>query len=230
MAFLPVTPGVRREPDAGAGPSKKAPQPVKNQTEKTLQRDDYTCRFCGFRSQKYQRVIANPDQKSGQPMVTSCTFCEQCLNLDRAGVTGPGMLIWLPEIGQAELNHIARAIYVARAEPANDLTDVATRALDALQARRAEAKKRLGSDDPLLLATVMHEMLTMDELSKTTPKLEGIRLLPPDKHIMRSAAGDVNQFPQIVKYWCSPEGPYAKLPVQKWLEMFKAASSKIGNA
>ena len=27
---------------------------------------------------------------------------------------GSGILIWLPEVGQAELNHLVRAIYVAR--------------------------------------------------------------------------------------------------------------------
>lgn len=228
MTFLPVAPGVRHSPDTGKGASSQAHPRSKAQTDKTLQRDDYTCRFCGFHSKHYQRVIANPDTRDRQEWVTACTFCEQCLNLDRAGVTGAGILIWLPEIGQAELNHIARAIYVARAEP-NDLSETATRALDALTSRRAEAKKRLGSDDPLLLATVMQEMLTADDVAKTAAKIEGIRLLPPDKHLMRTPSGDVNQFPQIVKYWRSPEGPYAKLPVESWVEMFKTAAAKTGH-
>ncbi len=228
MPFLPVSPGVRRPSDAGVG-APKAQTNIKKQTEKVLRRDDYTCRFCGFHSKQYQRVVANPDERSPQPFVTACTFCEQCITLERASITGAGVLVWLPEIGQAELNHIVRAIYVARAEK-NELTDTATRAMDALMTRRADAKKRLGSDDPLLLATVMQEMLTAEEAHGASTKLDGIRLLPPDKHIMRTAAGDVNQFPQILKYWRSAEGPYGQLPVEKWTEIFKAASAKIGHA
>jgi hypothetical protein len=99
-----------------------------------------------------------------------------------------------------------------------------------LTARRADAKKRLGSDDPVVLGTVIHEMLNKKERTGITPKLEGVRLLPPDKHMIRGKSGDVNQFPTMIKYWCSPEGPYGKLPVDSWREMFKTALAKIGNA
>src|SRR5262249_14319087 len=162
--FLPLVLGVRRISEGVA----QSQSNVKKQTDKILKRDDFTCRFCGFHSEKYQRVIQNPDEKNSQPFVTACTICEQCVTLELASITVPGVLIWLPEIGQAELNHIARAIYVARAEK-NELSDSATRALDTLMARRSESKKRLGSDDPLLLATVMQEMLTADEAKKASP-------------------------------------------------------------
>lgn len=190
--------------------------------EKTLRRDDFTCRFCGFRSEQYQRVV--PWEGAGDPpFATACHFCEQCVMLERAGLMGAGALVWLPEISQAELNHILRAIYVARAGK-TELAPAATRAFDALMARRTDAKKRLGSDDPLLLATVMHESLTDDEYESAAQKLEGVRLLPFDKHLVRTQKGDINQFPQIVKYWRSASGPYAQLPVEQWAEMFKALS------
>jgi len=144
--------------------------------------------------------------------------------LDRAGLAGGGILIWLPEISQAQLNHIARAIYVARAAK-GELATAATRAFDALIVRRSDAKKRLGSDDPLLLATVMHESLTDEEYEAASVKLEGIRFLPFDKHFVRTAKGDVNQFPQLVKYWRSPQGPYARLPVEQWVDLFKTATT-----
>jgi hypothetical protein len=110
------------------------------------------------------------------------------------------------------------------------VTESGRRAIDVLLSRRSEAKKRLGSDDPLLLATVIQEMLKTKEVQEAVAKLDGLRLLPPDKYIMRASAGDVNQFPQMVKYWCSPAGPYAQIPVDTWKTMFKTASSKIGNA
>jgi intracellular multiplication protein IcmJ len=224
--FFPIILGVRSPTDAEKG----NPPRLKSLVEKTLKRDDFTCRFCGFRAKQYQRVVPYPDA-GDPPFATACTFCEQCLMLERTGITGAGLLIWLPEIGQAELNHILRAAYVARLKHENEeIAELATRALDALTVRRAEAKKRLGSDDPLLLATIMHEVLTEEERKQAVAKLDGIRLLPPEKHIVRTAKGDVNHFPQIVNYWCSPEGPFAAYLTSKWVEMFKSASTAAGHA
>lgn len=122
--------------------------------------------------------------------------------MERTGVAGSGILIWLPEMTQIELNYLVRTIYVARAAHAPE-AEAATKALDALTARRAEAKKRLGSDDPLLLATVMIETLNDAEYKAAAKKLEGIRYLPTDKHMARSPQGDVNQFPAMLEYWQS---------------------------
>jgi intracellular multiplication protein IcmJ len=220
MKFLPLSLGVRRTSDNEA----KEKALSKGQAGKTLRHDDFTCRFCGFRSEQYQRVVIH-DKKP----VTVCTFCEQCLYLERAGITGAGALIWLPEIGQAELNHIARSLYVAIASK-EKIGGAAAKALEALQARKAEVKKRLGSDDPLLLATALHESLTDKEYDRAADKLEGIRLLPADKHMARGEQGDANQFSAMINYWCSDEGPYARLPVAKWADMFKTAVRQPGRA
>ena len=227
MDLFPLTLGVRPTSDAG----KTDTTHLKSLAEKTLKRDNFTCRFCGFRAKQYQRVIPYP--KAGDPpFATACTFCEQCVSLERAGITGAGLLIWLPEIGQAELNHIVRAIYVARAAHDKDdaIADLATRALDAITNRRAEAKKRLRSDDPLLLATIMHESLSDEERGQAVAKLEGVRLLPAEKHMVRTAKGDINHFPQIVHYWLSAEGPFAQYPVASWTEKFKNAAAAAGHA
>jgi intracellular multiplication protein IcmJ len=170
-----------------------------------------------------------PQISGDLPFATCCTFCDLTINLHRAGVTGPGILVWLPEIGQAELNHIIRSIYIAR-ETTGDLASAANRALDALSTRRAEAKKRLGNEDPMLLATVLQEMVDEKDLSDAIKKLDGIRLLPPDKHLIRTKRGDIDQFPTMIKYWTSPEGSYGQLPVENWLDSFKTTSAKIGHA
>ncbi len=227
MTFLPLTLGVRRNPDAEKGASKSSPQLTKSQIEKTLKRDDYTCRFCGFRSEQYQRVIAC--DTADQDLVTSCTFCEQCVMLERAGMMGSGVLIWLPEIAQAELNHIVRAIYVARSDE-GQIVELATRAFDALMSRRTDAKKRLGSDDPLLLATILHESLADDEIKQAIIKLDGVRLMPLDKQMVRGRKGDANQFPQLVKFWRSDKGPYGQMPPEKWLGMLERAAAGAGHA
>ncbi len=197
--------------------------------EKALERDEFTCRFCGFQARQYQRVV--PYENAGQPpFATACTFCEQCLSLERTGMMGAGVLVWLPEIPQADLHHIMRAVYVARASSVAELSAAATRTFDALMARRAEARKRIGSDDPLLLATIMFEALDDAEYDKSAAKLDGIRLLPLDKYVVHARTGNVNQFPQLVKYWRSPQGPYGKLPVEQWSDLFKTTQAAAGNA
>jgi len=219
--------GVRRSPDAEKSLSRDRSH-LRGQMEQTLRRDDFTCRFCGFHATQYQRVV--PCEGEDPPFATACNFCEQCLSLDRAGLAGSGLLIWLPEIGQAELHHIARAAYVARATN-SELAVAATRTLDGLVARRADAKKRLGSDDPLLLATVMHEMLDDKEYARAASKLDGVRLMPLNKHLMRTGKGAlIDQFPQILKYWGSSAGPYGRLPVDSWAELLKTASGAVGHA
>jgi len=140
--------------------------------------------------------------------------------LERAGMMGCGILIWLPEITQVELNHIARAIHIARAGEDAKLAAAADRAFNALLARRTDAKKRLGSEDPLLLCTVLWENLGKKERDAALVKLEGVRLLPFDKHIVRSHGFDIDGFPQIMRFWLSERGPFSDLPVEDWRNLF----------
>jgi intracellular multiplication protein IcmJ len=227
VALFPITLGVRRAPDAGS--SSPLPPLDKKKAEKTLRRDDYTCRFCGFRAEQFQRIV--PYEGAGDPpFATACGFCEQCLSLDRSGLAGSAILIWLPEITQVDLHHVMRAVYVARSAPAGVMTDAATRTLETLTARRGDAKKRLGTDDPLLLATVMHESLSTGEYDQLSNKIDGVRLLPLDRHLVHTAKGNINQFPQMVKFWQSASGPFAKSPVAQWGDMFKTATGVAGNA
>ncbi len=218
MSFLPLILGCGLPPVAEGGGLRL---PSKAQAEKILDRDNYTCRFCGFRSRQYQRVV--PVEKD---FATACGFCEQALFLERSGIVNSGVLIWLPEITQAELNHIVRAVYIARAEEGSEIAAAADRAFDALMARRVDAKKRLGSEDPIVLSTVLHENLTAKERVAASKKLEGIRLLPLDRYIVRGHNGDFDGFPQMVKYWISKDGPYAAIPTLEWQKLFEKVAPR----
>jgi len=227
LSLLPLSLGVRRKPEAGGAVFRNRSK-LKSLTEKALWRDDNTCRCCGFQSRKYQRVISPGDeQNTDDSLITVCPFCEQCFMLDRAGMTGSGVLIWLPEITQAELHHLMRAIYMVR-DTEHPLAATARRIQDSLMARRTEAKKRLGSDDPLLLATVLRESLTDKEYAAREPKLKGVRLLPLDRLIMRDRTGDRNYFDRVINYWRSPEGPFGSFSPDKWKSLFDSVVDKIG--
>ena len=205
--------------------------PSKAQNEKTLSRDAFTCRCCGFESKKYQRVLPMsdiaPDAKAGD-FVTVCTFCELTSSLDRAGLAASGFLIWLPELSQADLNNVVRALYVARDGDDEKLAKAATRTLEVLTARRAESKKRLGTDDPLILATALFEQLDDKAYAARMAKLEGIRFLPLDRYLVTQRTGkDVNVFPQMLSYWKSPEGPFGRTPVSEWTALFNEVMGKV---
>ncbi len=225
-ALLPLTLGLWRSGNGAASPLRA---PTSKQKAHVLARDSSTCRCCGFTSAQFQSVLPGKGLLSGteDTFVTLCPFCALCLMLDRVGFMGAGTLIWLPEMSQADLHHVLRAIYVARlpgTPPA--VAEAAGRALEALQARRTEAKKRLGSDDPFVLATVFQEELSEDDYAARGPKIEGIRLLLQDKWWVRGPGGVVDQFPAMAAFWRSPEGPYAKVPTDSWVALFERVTAE----
>ncbi len=196
-----------------------------------LRRDDFSCQFCGFRSERYQKVIPLPGSKAilrADKLVTACIFCEQCFDIESVGQHNAGVLLWLPEITQAQLHHIARAIYVARiadeTAQSKAVRDAATTAFDQLLSRRSECKRRLGTDDPLVLASVLQEGLDDSQYVERKAKLEGVRLMPLPKRMVRSKEGESDQFPEIISYYASLEGAYAAYPFDSWAEALNTAA------
>lgn len=118
-----------------------------------------------------------------------------------------GILIWLPEIAQTDLNHIARALYVARISQ-GPMADAARRTLDVLMGRREEVRRRLETDDPFILSMVLRDYISSTAYEARHKKLEGIRLFPLDRRIIKEADLEFNQFPQILAYWRSKDGPF----------------------
>lgn len=226
MSLLPMTLGVKRNIDAqGSGSSRRKPltrQQVTKLLQHTLEKDAYTCCYCGFTARQFQKAIPK-DWSVSDPrdaeLVTACIFCEQVFALDTVAPMGSGSLVWLPEIDQASLNNIARAAYVAKSygealPPRVRLA--ADRTLEVLLYARGEAKRRIGTDEPAVLATVLLENLDEANYKKRIAKLDGVRLLPLDKRMVASAKGEADQFPKIMSYWVSDEGPFGKMPPEKW--------------
>jgi intracellular multiplication protein IcmJ len=231
MSLLPVTLGVKRNIDAQGNGGSKRRALTKAQLTKTLQaaleKDAYTCRYCGFTARQYQKAIpkdwAVSDPRDAE-LVTSCIFCEQCFTLESVSAMGSGALVWLPEIPQSALNHITRAIYVARAhdkETPENIRLSADRAFEILFNRRGEAKRRIGTDDPAVLAAALLESLEEGAYKERAKKLEGIRLMPLDKRMLQTSSGpEADQFPRIVSYWASAKGPYGAYPPSSWSDIF----------
>ncbi len=220
MDLIPITLGIAQGGKTGAAPSAAITPEMRQRIQ---ERDGHACRCCGFRSQKYQDIHfingAVTDIRIDN-LATVCIFCHQCFYLEQVSLMRSGMLVWLPEIEQADLNHISRAIYIARISQ-GPVADAARRSLDLLMARRNEAKKRLGTDDPFILAMVLRDYISDQSYELRGRKLAGIRLMPLDRRIIKEADLEFNQFPQILAYWRSKDGPFGGKIPQNWPEIYK---------
>ena len=195
---------------------------TKDLKQKIFVRDEYKCQCCGFESKKYQEILflnGRQDDVSESNLKTVCIFCHQCNNLDQVSSMRSGVLLWLPEISQSDLHHIVRAIYVARISQ-GPVADAARRALDSLMQRREVVRSRIGTDDPYILATVLKDYLTEGNYRNKDKKLEGVRLFPLDRRIIKEADLEFNQFPQILAFWRSKDGPFGGKTPQKWFDIY----------
>jgi intracellular multiplication protein IcmJ len=228
MQLLPITLGIARSVAGNAqafSPGNDTPGLAPDLKQKILDRDNQTCRFCGFESRKYQDVHAldgNLSNTHNDNLATSCIFCQQCFDLEKTSHMRSGVLIWLPEIEQADLHHIARAIYVARISQGS-MAEAAKNGYKVLMDRREVAKDRLGTDDPFILSTVMRDFIGARHYALRDKKLDGVRLFPLDRRIIKEGDLEFNQFPQILAYWRSKEGPFGSKAPHQW----KAFYSKL---
>ena len=183
-----------------------------------IERDAYCCRMCGFISKGFQRAVAmNGNRRDIDQMVTACVFCHQCLHLDLVAATESGVLIWAPEVSQAELHHIARELYVARII-GSEVAETARACLAAILARREIVKQQISTDDPAALSA----RIKVDD-DQPDDDLRSIRLFPLDRLLVRKGDRKVNLFPTILSYWISSDGPYANIASLSWIAYGRAA-------
>lgn len=241
MAFYPIALGIARVPlKEGPGGSRKSgggtgssgpasssvPRLSPELKQKIFERDGHVCQCCGFKSKKYQEILHKNQlvsDVSENNLMTVCIFCHQCFNLESVSQMRSGVLIWLPEIDQATLHHIARAIYVARISQ-GPVAEAARRALDVLMGRREVVKKRIHTDDPYILSTVLRDYLGEKHYAGRVEKLKGVRLFPLDRRIIKEADLEFNQFPQILAYWRSKEGPFGGKAPPQWVSIYQQIS------
>lgn len=233
VASIPISLGVER----GTKPNKATDTAVAGESSgeadtrtRIFERDRYICQCCGFQSHKYQEIHhknGNPADVSDDNMATVCIFCHQCFRLDQVSQMRAGVLVWLPELSQTTLHHVCRAIYVARITQ-GPMADAARTALDVLMERREQASERLGTDDPMVLASVLRDFLEDKEYQQRDAKLDGLRLLPLDRRIIKEGDLEFNQFPQILAYWRSKDGPFGKAMPASWPALFYRTRKTVG--
>jgi len=213
----------------GITKSQAAPPKIDNTLkQKILERDGHCCQYCGFTSKKYQEILhknGNLSDFKEDNLLTVCIFCYQCFHMDKVSDMKSGALIWLPEVEQTELHHIARAIYVARISQ-GPVAEAARKALELILARKDEAKARITTDDPYILSTILRDYLSKKSYAMRGDKLDGLRLLPLDRRIIKEAELEFNQFPQILAYWRSKDGPFGGKAPPQWVSIYQDLMAK----
>lgn len=87
--------------------------------EKIHARDHFTCQFCGFQAKQYLETVnlnGNYLQNRRENLITACVLCAQCFFLESVGKSdfGGGVLIYLPEMSQSELNALCHVIFASQ--------------------------------------------------------------------------------------------------------------------
>jgi len=204
-------------------PSAFDPNADEETRARVFERDDHNCQYCGYHSKKFQLVHlrdGNPRNTNDDNMVTACIFCHQCFHLDKIADMKSGVLIWMPEITQAQLHHLARAMYVARITQ-GPMTETARQTLEMVMKRREQAIERIKTDDPNILSTVLRDYIDRRHYAKFNEKMDGIRLFPLDRRTIKEGELEFNQFPQILAYWRSKDGPFSEMMPNDWLAQYK---------
>ena len=170
---------------------------------KIFARDENTCRYCGFYSLEYQELV-NIDQNYANNtfdnLATACSFCTQCFFLDGIGMDGKtgGLVIHLPEISQADLNHFCRAVFCSLLRDPPYKGKLSAMLLT-LQDRGKSVESVFGpsAQEPMMFGqSLIDSQLTDEQLSH--PIFSELRLLPARKYFKDQAEyWKINQFSHI---------------------------------
>ncbi len=226
--------------------SSESDQEFRNVRKKALERDGNTCRACGFKAMRWMEVHHLDDNHANNALdnlATLCPFCHMVQHIGFAGQNGEARLVWLPEVGQAELHHIVRAILVAEHEArradgrqtfVKSMAEAAGTLRARLIAREAGAKERIGTSDPAVLGDILMRFarISGDNLyARREGLLRGIRLLPLGVRRDRSTGENIVETRMILD-WCGAGGglkgggeyaPFAGRGTKEWPNLLASA-------
>lgn len=81
---------------------------------KVLERDNHTCQFCKFKSQRLELINIDGDYANNKEsnLAAACSLCARCTLLDRYNIEydGGDKMIYLPELTQEKLNQLIRML------------------------------------------------------------------------------------------------------------------------
>lgn len=147
-----------------------------------FKRDNFTCRFCTFKASKYQEIHHfNDDHKNNNPdnLLTCCNLCHQNFHIGTCAQNSAGFFALLPELTQAEVNHISRVYFVNQLIGEQQVKDKLTGLYALFRARGDNLKNAFGLDlsTPTFFAQVL-SVIDESIFAKRGEIMESLRLVP----------------------------------------------------
>lgn len=172
--------------------SRRLPEDLR---KKVLERDNYVCQGCEFRSKKYQEIHnVNDDHTdfSFDNLKTLCPLCHQVFHLPSAATTLGGEIIFLSSFTQAQLNRLCIVLFaIQNCNPKPRYSGIARSLYGSLQTSRAFVTERLGTADPGALAQILINMSPAD-YKRREEFIRHLRLMP-----------NMNRFKRQAEYWAT---------------------------
>lgn len=163
---------------------RKTDEGFQNYRNHVLERDQFTCQFCGFQATQYQEIINldnNYRNNKLTNMVTACCFCSQCFFLEAVGKDdyGGGILVYLPDISQNDLDGFCHVLFCAMYNATSYRND-AQNIYRSFKLRAQIVDKQLGEgmSDPVALGRMLIEATEEQRAEITKKVLTPLRLLP----------------------------------------------------
>lgn len=154
----------------------------KELAKKIWVRDAFTCQYCAFQAPIALEVVnsdGNYRRNSSSNLLTACPFCAQSFFLESIGVGsfGGGLMIYLPELSQTQLNALCHVLFPLADSKEAFATSVNTILRD-LKFRTTLIEKTFGEgmSDPAKFGA----MLLNSQLSDSARRhlLKDVRLFP----------------------------------------------------
>ena len=152
--------------------------------QQVFERDDHTCQYCGFRSEKLLEIInrdGNYRNNRLENLITACPFCAQCFFLEAIGKSdfGGGTLVYLPEMTQGELNALCHVIFAALISE-NSYSSQANNLYRSLRLRSQIVEKQLGEgmSNPALYGQLLIDAIHESKEQINIELSKKIRVLP----------------------------------------------------
>lgn len=193
----------------------EATSPVGEQASLALARDGHACRFCGLASGPWAEIFHrngdHADDGLGN-LVTACPACHACQHLGRDSADQEYLVVWLPHLTQAALNHLVRGVHRVFFDhgeaahmaqpPSRDTTALrsAYAAYCELVACSSVAQSALGTSSPRILGETLLN-LPPSAASRAAGLVDGLRLLSRG----RLFRGGVDVYPACLECWANPQ-------------------------
>lgn len=180
-----------------------------------LRRDNFTCSYCGYRAQATEVHHVDDDHSNNAMpnLAVACPLCHAVNHIGQIAKRRGGVLVYLPEISQINLNHLLRTIFIQGDTDAGK--QPAKRLLAYLLRRKAVCEQYLGTSSPLDLAEALLRLHPDDYVKRQ-------RVLSPIRIVFNPSA-----FLTHTRTWA--DTVYKAYPFGIWNDVARKAEERIAS-